>query len=107
MGDTFKTKEELARLSHEHLYRLFVHIRSVISSIYYYAGNRCCEICHEYIGDNWARDVGKPAKKYEDYLEEIRSELRRRPYRKFNKTVKLQIQRLKLADLKGNRRRRL
>jgi len=42
------------------------------------AGDRCCEICHEYLGDDFENDVLKPAKPYKEYVSLLKDILKDR-----------------------------
>lgn len=79
----YKSRENFNILSFDQLkkmptHRLLGHLKSVnavISSIHNYAGPRCCEICHDYIGDDWENDVKIPVRKYVDYKTVVKSVL--------------------------------
>lgn len=73
------TDEQLNKLSTQRLFTLFKSVRAIISCIFNYAGRRCCEICHEYIGDDWENDVVKEAEPYEKYQDRIKAILDKRP----------------------------
>lgn len=63
--------------------RLLGHLRSVtavISGIFNYAGPRCCEICHDYIGSDIENDVNIPVRKYVDYKTVVKSVLATREH---------------------------
>jgi len=64
-------------------HRLLKHLKSVtavISSIYNYAGPRCCEVCHDYIGSDIENDVKIPSRKYVDYKTVVKSVLAKREH---------------------------
>ena len=75
----FKTDAQLQEMTTPRLYRLFQTVRALESQIYNYAGPRCCEFCHEYIGDDWQHDVVEAAKPYSEYKSRIKKELDSRP----------------------------
>ena len=98
----FLSKEELESLSPK---RLLTHLKFVnikLSTIYNYYGHRCCEICHEYVGGDWERDVGQYAKPVEEYKKLVKSVLSDREHlpRKKRKTT------VKRIRLRGNGRGR-
>jgi hypothetical protein len=43
------------------------------------SGRRCCNLCWEYIGDDWENDVGKHLSAYQEYLKTIKEILVTRP----------------------------
>lgn len=63
----FLSKTQLEALTTRRLLKLYGVIRAKVSGILYYSGPRCCEICHEYIGDDWQKDVGDVAAPWEEY----------------------------------------
>ncbi len=77
--EEFKTDEQLKEMKTAALYHLFRAVRAKESRIYNYAGPRCCEICHEYIGNDWQREVVDVAKPYTEYKGRIKRELDSRP----------------------------
>lgn len=98
-----KTNEQLKAMPHESLWYLFRLVRSQLSRIYHYAGRRCCEECHDYIGDDWENDVGKPAMPVKAYFERVKAELQSRPYMSFTKKAKSERSKARKGDLRGNR----
>lgn len=76
----FKILDEttLRKLSTVRLLSVFNSARAVTSCIYHYAGRRCCELCHEYIGDDYEKDVVIPARPYAEYEKLIKSILSER-----------------------------
>lgn len=102
----YYTDEELDQMSHGRLYRHFTAARTEASRVMNYYGIRCCEICKEYVGYDWERDVGQHLRIAEDYRDRVKAALQRRPYQDFSKRAKVEAQREKVADLKGNRRQR-
>lgn len=74
------SKGELDGKSTKHLLHILKCATAKISSIYHYAGPRCCEICHEYIGDSWENDVGKPMAPFKEYKLLIKSILKDREH---------------------------
>jgi hypothetical protein len=76
----FLSKSELESLSTK---RLLTHLKFVnikLSSIYNYCGARCCEICREYVGSDWEKDVGQHAKPVEEYKKLVKSVLATREH---------------------------
>lgn len=69
----FLTDERLQKLNTPRLLNVLRSARARHSSIRNHAGPRCCELCHEYIGDDWENDVEKPAKPYKEYVEQIKA----------------------------------
>ena len=43
-------------------------LRAQSSNIKNNWGDRCCEICNEYIGDDWENDVAKHARPFDDRI---------------------------------------
>lgn len=82
------TQEQLEKLSTKRLLSVLRMATAWKSSILYYYGRRCCELCHEYIGDDWERDVGRfyePVKRYHEQIKVIlatREHVERRGRRK-------------------------
>jgi hypothetical protein len=72
--------ERLRTLPTHRLLAVLRSVRAVLSSIYHYRGSRCCELCHEYIGDDWERDVKAPARPLEAYQSQIKEILSTRPH---------------------------
>jgi hypothetical protein len=71
------TDDELKRMSTGRLYRMFQHFRAIANPCNW--GPRCCEICHEYIGSDYEKDVIIPSRPYAEYAERLKVELRTRP----------------------------
>lgn len=70
--------------------RLLKHLKSVtavISSIHNYAGPRCCEVCHDYVGFDWENDVKIPVRKFVDYKTVVKSVLATREHLKTTKRL--------------------
>lgn len=76
----FLSRSELEKKSTKHLLHILKTCTAKISSISHYAGLRCCEICHEYIGDDWENDVGKPMKPFKQYKSLIKNILKDREH---------------------------
>lgn len=72
--------KELGRLSTQRLLGVLKAVRAVESDILSHAGRRCCEFCHEYIGNDYENDVLKPAKPYTDYKNKVKILLASRPH---------------------------
>jgi hypothetical protein len=64
--------EKLNELNTQRLLQVFNKARAYHSNICNYWGDRCCEICHEYIGCDWENDVGKYARVLQNYKTEIK-----------------------------------
>lgn len=77
--DQFLTDEKLHAMSTEKLFHHFKMARAAVSFIFTYYGSRCCEICNEYIGDDWEKDVAEPAKPFSKYLKRVKVILDSRP----------------------------
>lgn len=75
----FLTDEQLNALSTEKLFHHFKMARASESFIYTYYGRRCCEICHEYIGNDWENEVAKPAEVFTVYKNKVKAILDKRP----------------------------
>jgi len=91
----FFSKEELESLGTK---RLLTHLKFVnieLSIIYNNYGHRCCEICHEYIGNDWEKDVGQYARPVEEYRKLVKSVLAGREHIETKKR-KLTVKRIKL-----------
>lgn len=70
--------------------RLLGHLKSVtaiISCIFNYAGPRCCEVCHDYVGFEWENDVKIPVRKFVDYKTVVKSVLVTREHIKTTKRL--------------------
>lgn len=74
--------QELKKKETKHLIRILRSVTAVISSIYFYAGPRCCEICHEFLGDKeeWEEYVVIPSKPLEEYRNRIKEILSTREH---------------------------
>lgn len=59
----FKTKKLLALLK---------SARAVHSSILHHGGQRCCEECREYVGEDFENEVLKRAQPIKDYVVDIK-----------------------------------
>jgi len=88
-----KTDEELRGLATNRLLAILQQTRAIISGIYTYAGRRCCEVCHEYIGDDWEKDVKEPARPWEEYRDRIKEVLAERGHepRKSDNVVRIPV----------------
>lgn len=74
------TDEQLQKLATNRLLAVFQMVRATISCIYTHYGHRCCEICNEYIGDNWEEDVHQHAVPLEEYQNRIKAILNTREH---------------------------
>lgn len=99
------TDQELNALPHKQLYFLFQKARAQASLILNHAGRRCCEICCEYVGQDWEKDVGEPYEVAKAYFERVKKALQSRPFQDFSKSNKTKARKEMLSNLKGNRRR--
>lgn len=70
--------QQLRKLSLQRLRSLLSTVRAEESSIYSYCGPRCCEECHEFIGDDeeWKKEVKIPAAPFAEYKERIKKAIR-------------------------------
>ncbi len=68
---TFNTRQLMNHLNDVRAYR---------SSHASYAGARCCEICHEYIGDDWHTEIQPTLDEYDAYLKKIKDVLSTREH---------------------------
>jgi len=76
----FPAKTVLEKLPTKRLLGVLKKVRAKISSIEHYYGHRCCEICHEYVEDNWEEDVQVFADLYESYLKKVKNLLAKREH---------------------------
>lgn len=76
----FLNQEELQPLATNRLLALLRKVRAQHSAIAHYAGPRCCEICHEYIGDDWEKDVAPLLAPYKKYVDDIKAVLATREH---------------------------
>lgn len=74
------TKEQLLATPTKRLLAILKVARAIRSDIANHAGYRCCEICHEYVGEDWEKDVGIPLKPWKDYCNLIKEILKDRPH---------------------------
>jgi len=72
--------QEPEKLPTKRLISVLHKARAHRSSIANYHGPRCCEFCHEYIGDDWENDVGKFLVIYDSYIEKLKTILATRPH---------------------------
>ena len=77
--------KELNKLNEKRLRNVLNSARAVANNVLSSLGPRCCEICNEYIGDDYERDVVIPAKKYTDYRDKIKNLLNSKYGKKENK----------------------
>ena len=68
------TKEQAMKLTWPRLKNLMSSVRAHISGIRTYAGRRCCEVCHEFIGtdEEWEREVAVPCKEPQAYFDMLK-----------------------------------
>lgn len=87
----FLTDEQLQAMPTDKLFHHFKMARAAESFILNWAGRRCCEICMEYIGNDWENEVAKPARVFSIYMKRVKAILDKRPdqfsHRKLNKGV--------------------
>lgn len=71
--------QEPEKLPTKRLLAVLNKARAIKTSIRRSYGPRCCEMCCEYIGDDWENDVGKFLKIYDSYIEKLKTILATRP----------------------------
>jgi len=90
-----KTDQELQELATNRLLALLHQTRGIISGIYTYAGPRCCEVCHEFVGgeEEWEAEVKEPARPWEEYRDRIKEVLAERDHepRKSDNVVRIPV----------------
>lgn len=69
------TDEALGKMATHRLIGLLRLVGAKISHIENYYGRRCCEICCEYIGNNWEEDVGQYVRPLREYRLRIKQVL--------------------------------
>jgi hypothetical protein len=69
--EEFTTRKLLMELNHVRVYR---------SSFTNYAGPRCCEVCHEYVGSNWDVEIQPTLDEYDAYINIIKHVLSTREH---------------------------
>jgi len=79
------TNDQLQKLPFHNLIRLFRKVTAVKSKISRSLGQRCCNICNEYVGSDWESDVGIHLKEHDEYLSRIKVVLQRLPHVAENK----------------------
>ncbi|RDJ35393.1 MAG: hypothetical protein DWQ19_11295 [Crenarchaeota archaeon] len=85
--------EQLQKMATNRLYVIFRMVTAHLDNIYSHYGWRCCEMCLEYVGDNWEEDVGqyaRPVKEYRDRIKTIldsREDLKKKPKWRRHKKV--------------------
>ena len=89
------TEEEIKSLRIEKVYNIFSYVRICVNSLYNSDPDR-----------DSTYDDYKEAEDLENYLELLRAELKRRPFKKLTKQEKLVQRKQRIAGLKGNRRAR-
>lgn len=75
-----KSDEELQKMNDKQLYYHFRETRAKVSYIFNYYGRRCCELCHEYIGDDWENDVAQYLRPADEYFKKVKSIMSAREY---------------------------
>lgn len=55
-------------------------VRAYKSAFANYAGSRCCELCHEYIGPDWNTEIKPTLDEYDVYLKRIKDVLSTREH---------------------------
>lgn len=101
----FLTNEELLKLSPGQLFRLFSQARIAESFQYNHGGDRCCNICNEFIGTEkeW-QEVIKLAKKYGEYKKQIHLIMKTKPYYARSKKKRQEVAGKKPRRNKPNRK---
>jgi hypothetical protein len=74
------TDDQLNSMYTKQLIHLRNGIRGKRSTHANYAGHRCCEICHEYIGDDWATEIQPRLDELDLYLTRIKKVLSTREH---------------------------
>ena len=71
---------QLEKLPTKRLLGVLKSARAVRSCVYHYAGDRCCEICHEYMGsdEQWDKEVKPLLIPLDVYVDKIKSILNTR-----------------------------
>ena len=72
--------DQLRKLSTQRLLYVLRTVTARISFIDNYYGPRCCEICHEYLGNNWEEDVAQHSRLYVERHTEIKAILATREH---------------------------
>jgi hypothetical protein len=69
MAMTILPREQLEKRNTRNLLHILKTVNAQISCIENYAGPRCCEVCHEFLGEeeDWQRDVVGPRAPYLEY----------------------------------------
>lgn len=96
-GIEIKTDAELALLSPRQVYSAFAICRARHSSMMGSGFDECEPPCDEEFAE---------MDQLEQYMERLKAELKRRPYAKLTKVRRIAARKVKLADLRGNRRPR-
>lgn len=74
------TDAELNKLSTHRLINILRIVQKHYSNIAHHYGRRCCEMCHEYVGDDWEKDVGQYLKPSKEYMNRIKAVLETRSH---------------------------
>lgn len=82
------SREELLAMPQKPLFFHYRAVRAFASYILHYYGRRCCEVCREYIGNDWEKDVGTFLTPVEEYQKLVLCILQTYPYVNFNKRGK-------------------
>lgn len=101
----YLSKGRLQKLPTQRLIALLNSVRAIEFNILYYAGRRCCEICHEYTGSNWEKDVLEPSKPYKAYFDLIKLVLSEREHLPKQRQPTLHVRRVKCKSC-GKRHRK-
>ena len=77
----FRTVGEMQALKTKDLYWYFKSVRMTCSYIEHYEGDRCCEMCHEFLGtpEEWRNEIVPRLNLYESHLRQIKKQLSLRP----------------------------
>tara|TARA_B100000941_G_C28455108_1_gene527375 strand:- start:49 stop:402 length:354 start_codon:yes stop_codon:yes gene_type:complete len=100
----FRTVGEMQALKTKDLYWYFKSVRMTCSYIEHYEGDRCCEMCHEFLGtpEEWRNEIVPRLNLYESHLRQIKKQLSLRPDQfTWNKKDKKKRKKLSYRNRKG------
>lgn len=76
----FLNEEELEKLPTNRLLSILRGLRAITSAITHYEGHRHCEECHEYMGDDYEKEVVQVRKPYRIYFQRVKKVLAKREH---------------------------
>ena len=76
----FLPESVLRSLPPKRLLGVLQKARAIESAISRNVGPRCCEMCHEYIGDDWEKEVGQFLRPWTQYKNLIKRILSNHPH---------------------------